>query len=228
LDYITKDIDSGASDLIISLGQDYLNHMVLNITKGIIPIPNDPSTKKDDIIKSGKKGVFYIVDEASAQGKIVLDILIKPNFFQSLGMAIATFRTKLYFPLIITPEISFELDGKTPTVVFKVKDIDMTEETLRKGLYGVATNLNAGISRKLVIKKIKQQLIPFMGSTIYKLPLKELEGLNLGKMLALSTDKMGRLNLKFKLEEVDEESRQIAKKIPALLHKLSQNKASNY
>lgn len=225
LDLITNDINSGLSDVIISLGQDHINHMVLNITKGIIPIPNDPATKKDDIIKSGKKGIFLILDDKHApQGKIVLDILIKPNFFQSLGLAIATFRTKFYFPLVISPEIFLEMKNNMPTLVFKVKDIDMTEETLRRGLFGVSTNLNRGINRKLVINKIKKQLAPFIGSTIYELPLSQFEGLNLGRVLALKSDGLGRLNLQLKLEEVDEDTRKIATSLPKIIHRLVDNK----
>jgi hypothetical protein len=225
LNMITQEIENGSSDAIISLGQDYINQMILNITKGIIPIPNDPTTKKDDMIKSGKKGVFYILEhKQAAQGKIVLDILIKPNFFQSIGLAIATLRSKLYFPLIITPEISLKMKKNIPTLIFKVKDIDMTEDTLRKGLYGVGTNLNKGINRKLVIKKIKQQLSPFIGSTIYELPINHFEGLNLGRVLALNSDGLGRLNLKLKLEEVDEDTRKIATNLPNLIYNLAQTK----
>ncbi len=225
LDQITTDINLGKSDIILSLAQDYINHMILNITKGIIPLPNDPSTKKDDLIKSGKKGVFYILDDNSgSQGKIVMDILIKPNFFKSLGMAIATFRSRLYFPLIIIPEVSIEMKGNTPQMVFKVKDIDMTEETLRKGLHGVGTNLNKGINRKLVIKKIKQQLNPFIGSIIHTLALTQLEGLNIGKITSLASDGMGRLNLNINLNEVDDDARKIANEIPKLIHKVVSRK----
>jgi hypothetical protein len=219
LDKITNDIRNGNTDLIISLGQDYINHLILNVTKGIIPIPNDPNTKKDDLIKSGKKGVFYILDgNSNSQGKIVMDILVKPNFFQSFGMAVATFRTKLYFPLIIIPEISLEMKNNTPSLVFKVKDIDMSEDTLRQGLHGVGTNLNKGISRKLVIHKIKQQLTPFIGSVIHTLSLTQLEGLNIGKIVKLSSDGMGRLNLNINLSEVDEDTREIARELPKLIH----------
>jgi len=221
LDKITNDIRTGKSDLILSLGQDYINHLILNVTKGIIPIPNDPNTKKDDLIKSGKKGVFYILDDNSnSQGKIVMDILIKPNFFQSIGMAVATFRTKLYFPLIIIPEISLGMKNNTPSLVFKVKDIDMSEDTLRQGLHGIGTNLNKGISRKLVINKIKQQLNPFIGSVIHTLPLTQLEGLNIGKIVKLTSDGMGRLNLSINLNEVDEDTRKIARELPKLIHEL--------
>ena len=225
LDQITTDINLGKSDIILSLAQDYINHMILNITKGIIPIPNDPSTKKDDLIKSGKKGVFYILDDNSgSQGKIVMDILIKPNFFQSLGMAIATFRSRIYFPLIIIPEVTIEMKGNTPHLVFKVKDIDMTEETLRQGIHGVGTNLNKGINRKLVIKKIKKQLNPFIGSIIHTLALTQLEGLNIGKITSLASDGMGRLNLNIHLNEGDEDARKIANEIPKLIHKVVSRK----
>lgn len=221
LNNITNEIKAGKSDLIVSLGQDYINHLILNITKGIIPIPNDPSTKKDDIIKSGKKGVFFILDDNSGeQGKLVMDILIQPNFFQKLGLAITTFRSKFYFPLIIMPEISLEMKNNIPSLVFKVKDIDMSEETLRKGLHGVETNLNKGINRKLVINKIKQQLNPFIGSVIHTIPLTQFEGLNLGKIATLQSDNMGRLNMNINFHEVDEDTRKIATELPKIIHDL--------
>jgi hypothetical protein len=220
LDLITSEIKSGSSDIIVSLGQDYINHLIYNITKGHLELPNDPSTKKDDIIKNGKKGIFLILEDQANQGKVVVDILVKPNFFLSLGMAIATFRSKLYFPLILIPEIVVEMKNNIPNLVIKIKDIEMSEETLRKGLHGVTSNLNKGINRKLVIKKIKEQLSPMIGSTLKSLPITHLEGLNLNSVSSLSSDRMGRLNLKINLRKGTEEGKTLAQLLPKTLKKL--------
>ena len=225
LDLITNEIKYGSTDIIISLGQDYINHLIYNITKGHLELPNDPTTKKDDVIKNGKKGIFLILeDQAAGQGKVVIDILVKPNFFQSLGLAIATFRSKLYFPLILVPEIVVEMKNNIPNLIIKIKDIDMTEETLRNGLYGVTSNLNKGINRKLVIKKIKQQLFPMIGSTLKSIPITHLEGLNLNSVSSLSSDKMGRLNLKINFRMGTEEGRNLAELLPKTLKKLLNKK----
>ena len=220
LDLITSDIKSGSSDIIVSLGQDYINHLIYNVTKGHIELPNDPSTKKDDMIKNGKKGIFLILEDQADQGKVVVDILVKPNFFLSLGLAIATFRSKLYFPLILIPEIVVEMNNNIPNLVIKIKDIDMSEETLRKGLHGVTSNLNKGINRKLVIKKIKEQLSPMIGSTLKSLPITHLEGLNLNSVSSLSSDRLGRLNLKINLRKGTEEGKTLAQLLPKTLKKL--------
>jgi hypothetical protein len=223
LSNIKEEIQKGEADIILSLGQDYINHLIYNVTKGQLDLPNDPSTKKDDIIHNGKKGVFLILEDPSAtQGKIAIDIMIQPKFFQKIGLAIATFKTKLYFPLIISPKISTELINGIPHLVIQVNDIDMTEETLRQGLYGIATNLNKGISRKLVIKQIKKQLSPFIGSKIKSIPLQSLAGLNPGAITNLESDKMGRLNLKISLNQDNPEAGKFLRAIPGLLKKITQ------
>jgi hypothetical protein len=222
LEHIKSEIQKGELDLILSLGQDYINHLIYNVTKGHLELPNDPSTKKDDIIHNGKKGVFLILeDEHSPQGKIAIDIMIKPNFFQKIGLAIATFKTKLYFPLVITPSITTEIINGMPNLVIKVSDIDMSEETLRKGLYGITTNLDKGISRKFVIKQIKKQLSPFIGSKIKTIPLNPLQGLNPGAISSLESDKMGRLNFKISLNEENPESNKFLKALPGLMKKIT-------
>ena len=225
LDLIKSEIQKGEVDLILSLGQDYINHLIYNVTKGHLDLPNDPATKKDDIIHNGKKGVFLILeDEKAAQGKIAIDILIKPNFFQKIGLAITTFKTKLYFPLIVTPQISTVLKDGIPNLIIKVSDIDMSEETLRKGLYGIATNLDKGISRKFVIKQIKKQLSPFIGSTIKTIPLNTLQGLNPAVISSLESDKMGRLNFKISLKQDNPESVKLLKALPGLLKRITAKK----
>ncbi len=226
LDLVTEDIRNGRHDLIVSLGQDYINHMVYNITKGHVDLPNDPSSKMDDMISNGKKGVFLVLDNAQEQqGKVVVDIMIKPKFFMSLGLAIATLKTKLYFPIIIVPELDFEMKNNIPQLVIKVKDIDMTEETLRKGLYGVASNLNKGISRKLVINKIRQTLSPMIGSVLKSIPLPGLEGLNPKQVSSLESDGLGRLNLKVNLRSTNLTGKSLAEILPKVIGGLIKKKS---
>ena len=116
------------------------------------------------------------------------------------------------------------MKNNIPNLIIKIKDIDMTEETLRNGLYGVTSNLNNGINRKLVIKKIKQQLFPLIGSTLRSIPITHLEGLDLNSVSSLSSDKMGRLNLKINLRKGTEEGRNLAELLPKTLKKLLNKK----
>ncbi len=221
LSLITEEIRNSNTDVILSLGQDYINTLVHTVTKGKISLPNDPSTKSDDIITNGKKGVFLILDKKEEQqGKIVVDIMVKPKFFQSIGLAIATFRTKLYFPLILVPELSVKMKNNIPTLVVKVKDIDMTEETLRNGLYGVDSNLNKGISRKLVLKKIRAILSGLQNSVLAELPINNLEGINLANVTSVESDGLGRLNIKLDLETKSDDGRRLAEVLPKTLKKL--------
>jgi hypothetical protein len=221
LNLITEEIRNGKTDVILSLGQDYINTLIHTITKGKISLPNDPSTKSDDIITNGKKGVFLILDKKEEQqGKIVVDIMVKPKFFQSIGLAIATFRTKLYFPLILVPELTVIMKNNIPTLVVKVKDIDMTEETLRNGLYGVDSNLNKGISRKLVLKKIREILSDLQNSVLAELPINNLQGINLGNVTSVESDGIGRLNIKLDLETKSDDGRRLAEVLPKTLKKL--------
>ena len=221
LSLITEEIRNGKTDIILSLGQDYINNLVHTIIKGKINLPNDPTTKNDDIITNGNKGVFLILDNKDEnQGKIVVDIMVKPRFFQSIGLAIATFRTKLYFPLILVPELTVEMKNNIPTLVIKIKDIDMSEETLRNGLYGVASNLNKGISRKLVLKKIRTILSKLLNSKVAELPISQLEGINLGNVSSVESDGIGRLNIKLDLETSTDDGRKLAEVLPKSLKKL--------
>ena len=116
------------------------------------------------------------------------------------------------------------MKNNIPNLIIKIKDIDMTEETLRNGLYGVTSNLNNGINRKLVIKKIKQQLFPLIGSTLRCIPITHLEGLDLNSVSSLSSDKLGRLNLKINLRMGTEEGRNLAELLPKTLKKLLNKK----
>jgi hypothetical protein len=226
LSNITQEITEGKTDVVLSLGQDYINHLIHVITKGKINLANDPEVKSDELITNGKKGVFLILDKKEeTQGKIVVDIMIKPKFFQSIGLAIATFRTKLYFPLILVPELKVIMKNNIPTLVIKVKDIDMTEETLRHGLYGVNSNLNKGINRKLVLKKIRATLSKMQDSTLAELPIGHLEGINLSNVTAVESDGIGRLNIKLDLETESEDGRKLAEVLPNTLKKLLAKKS---
>ncbi len=195
LSTITEEIRSGRADLVVSLGQDYLNHSVHVATRGHLELPNDPTTRSDDIISNGRKGVFLMLDGPEQQGRLVVDIMVKPRFFQAVGLAVATFRTKLYFPLVIVPELKVEEVAGVPNLVVRVADIDLSEETLRRGIDGVASNLNRGISRKLVLKKVRKILSPMIGRTIQTLPLQGLEGVSPESVIRLESDHLGRLNL---------------------------------
>jgi hypothetical protein len=196
---ITDEIASGRADAVVSLSQDFINHSILTLTRGQIAFPNDPSTRKDDIIQNGKKGVFLILDQTgSEQGKIVVDVLVQPRFFQKLGLSLLTFKKKIYFPLVITPEVGFEVIHSIPHLVVKVKDFDLTEETLKFGIYGVQSNLHKGILNRVLIQKIRKTLVPMLGTPLFSLPLNQLSGLDPSTVLSIRSDRMGRLNLNLK------------------------------
>ena len=71
------------------------------------------------------------------QGKLVIDMFARDKLFMRVASAIVTGRSKYNFPLVMTPEIVIEMKDDIPTLVVKAKSIDITEETLRKGVYGV-------------------------------------------------------------------------------------------
>lgn len=198
---ITSEIRDGNADVVLGLGQDFLNESIFTATRGRLEFPNDPKTRTDDWIHPGRSGVFIMLDRADQTfGRFVVDLEVKPGFFGTLGLAIATFKKKLYFPLVVIPELKIvKGEDGVPALSLTVRDFDLSDETLRNGIDGVPSNLNRGINRKWLIGKIRKILAPSVGRELKRIPLPALEGIDIERAGSLASDGLGRLVIKMKL-----------------------------
>ena len=200
---ITRLIRDGEADAVVGLGQDFINEAIFTATRGQITLPQNPDSKVDDWVHIGRSGVFLMLDRSEEkQGRVVIDLEVKPGFFPSMALALTTLKRKLRFPVVIHPEWSIIETAEGPELSLKIRDFDLSDETLRNGIDGVPSNLNKGINRKWLINKIRKVLAPSVGQEIKRIPLHMLQGIDLGKML-LESDGMGRLVLKMKFEGGD-------------------------
>jgi hypothetical protein len=200
---ITRIIRESEADAVIGIGQDFINESIFTATRGHIELPKNPDSKVDDWVQMGRSGVFLMLDRPEEkQGRVVIDLEVKPGFFPSLALALATLKRKLRFPVVIRPQWSIEETAEGPELSLKIADFDLSEETLRNGIDGVPSNLNKGINRKWLINKIRKVLSPSIGQEIRRIPLHMLQGLDLSR-LVLESDGLGRLVLRMKFEEGD-------------------------
>ncbi len=200
---ITRTIRDGEADAIVGLGQDFINESIFTATRGQIELPQNPDSKMDDWIHIGRSGVFLMLDRPEEKlGRVVIDLEVKPGFFPSIALALATLKRKLQFPVVIRPEWVIVESDEGPELSLRIRDFDLSDETLRNGIDGVPSNLNQGINRKWLIKKIRQVLAPSVGKEIKRIPLHMLQGMDLGKVV-LESDGRGRLVLKMKFESGD-------------------------
>jgi hypothetical protein len=202
LSAIDLQIREGRADAVVGLNQDFINEALFVATRGWIDLPQTGDARADDWIRPGRSGVFLMLDRGEEKfGRLVVDLEVKPSFFPSIGLMLATLKRKLRFPVVIRPEISV-VDGEGgPELSLKIQDFDLSEETLRNGVDGVPSNLNRGINRKWLINKIRKVLAPSIGKEIKRIPLGMLQGMKIAPMTELKSDGMGRLNLWLKFED---------------------------
>ncbi len=200
---ITRLIHDGEADAMVGLGQDFINESIFTATRGHIELPQNPDSKVDDWVRIGRSGVFLMLDRPEEkQGRVVIDLEVKPGFFPSIALALATLKRKLQFPVVIRPEWTLVETGEGPELSLRIRDFDLSDETLRNGIDGVPSNLNKGINRKWLINKIRRVLAPSVGKEIKRIPLHMLQGVDLSRFV-LESDGMGRLVLKMKFASGD-------------------------
>ena len=130
----------------------------------------------------------------------------------------------------MTPEISFEIREDIPTLVVKIKDVDMTDETLENGMYGVPSNLGKGRFKKMVKNMVRDSLKGLVNSTQAEIPLPQLKGLNVTDVFQIKSDGHGRLNLMLDLSPKRSKARLFTRKLPHVIAnflKKDENAVSN-
>lgn len=205
--FIHNKIQNLEESLIISIDQDFLNGAIATYIEGR---KKELLTDVPEYVSIGEKGVFLQFDDKN-QGKLVIDMLARDKFFMRVASALVTGRSKYYFPLVMTPEISIEMKADVPTLVVKAKDIDITEDTLRNGIYGVPSNLDKGWSKKFVLKTVKNEMKPTIGSTLFEYPLVDFKGVDLSKLAKVQSDGHGRLNIMVNLLAYADQRKKLAK-----------------
>jgi hypothetical protein len=233
--YVKKDLNKSnellhsqiASDrntFIISLDQDFINQgmsIYLKENEKELLEGNVPS-----YMKFGKHGGFVIFDD-EFQGKLVLDLLAREKFFKRMLMTVATGRSKYFFPGVLIPEFSMVLKKNIPHLVVKIKDIDISDETLMDGAYGIPSNLDRGWLKKLVTKYVRNEFKASVGTVLQELPLPMLSGLNIQDVLEIKSDGHGRLNIMMDLSPASPEGRKFTYQLPKVISEIVKNAKKN-
>ncbi|MBT7608892.1 MAG: hypothetical protein HN576_03995 [Bacteriovoracaceae bacterium] len=214
--FIFDEISNDRHSLIISISQELINNALAAYVKGkeeTLLEGNAP-----EYAKIGKKGIFIIFDDEN-QGKIIMDLYARDKFWMRAITGIVTGRQKFFFPIVMIPEISFVIKDKIPTLVVKIKDVDMSDKTLDNGIYGVPSNLGKGRFKKLVKKEVRASLADLVNKTQLELPLPQLKGLNINDVLKIKSDGYGRLNLMLDLSPKHSKARLFTRKLPHVIAK---------
>jgi hypothetical protein len=224
LEKIHSQIASDRNTFVISLDQDFINHGMSIFLK-----ENEKELLEGNVpsyMHFGKHGGFVIFDD-EAQGKLVLDLLAREKFFKRMLMAIGTGRSKYYFPGVLIPEFSIVNKNKIPHLVLRIKDIDITDETLMNGAYGLPSNLDRGWLKKLVTKYVRDEFKAAIGSVLQELPLPMLQGLNISDVLEIKSDGHGRLNIMMDLSPASPEGRKFTYQLPKVIGDIVKNSKKN-
>jgi hypothetical protein len=217
-------IASDRNTLIISLDQDFINKGMSIFLKD-----NEKELLEGNVpsyMHFGQHGGFVIFDN-DEQGKLVLDLLAREKFFKRMLMAIGTGRSKYFFPGVLIPEFSIVNKNKIPHLVVKIKDVDITDDTLMNGAYGLASNLDRGWLKKLVTKYVRDEFKASIGSVLQELPLPMLEGLNISDVLEIKSDGYGRLNIMMDLSPASPEGRKFTYQLPKVISSIVKNAKKN-
>jgi hypothetical protein len=213
-DIIFEEISSDRHSLIVSVSQELINNGLAAFINGKKETLLEGSAPK--YVSIGEKGVFIIFDDKN-QGKIVMDLFAKDKFFMRTITGIVTGRQKFFFPVVMIPEISIVMKDDIPTLVVKIKDVDMSDKTLENGAYGVPSNLGKGRFKKLVKKMVKESLVELVNSTQAELPLPQMQGLNINDVFMIKSDGHGRLNLMLDLSPKHGRARLFTRKLPHVI-----------
>jgi hypothetical protein len=214
LDIIFDEIASDRHSFIISLSQELINNGLAAYVKGkeeTLLKGNAP-----EYAKIGKKGIFVIFDDKN-QGKIVMDFFAKDKFLTRTLTGVITGRQKFFFPIIMTPEISFKIKNEIPTLLVKIKDVDISDQTLENGMYGVPSNLGKGRFKKMVKNMVRDSLKDLVNSTQAEIPLPQLKGLNINDVFEIKSDGHGRLNLMLNLSPKHSQARSFTRRLPNVI-----------
>jgi hypothetical protein len=211
---IFDEISSDRHSLIISISQELINNGLAAHVKGKEETLLDGSAP--DYAKIGKNGIFLMFDDKE-QGKMVIDLYARDKFLTRTLTGVVTGRQKFYFPIVMTPEIGFVVKDEIPTLVVKIKDVDMSDDTFKNGMYGVPSNLGKGRFKKMVKKIVRESLANLPGSTLAEIPLPQLKGLNISDVFQIKSDGHGRLNLMLDLSPKHSKARLFTRKLPGAI-----------
>jgi hypothetical protein len=133
-------------------------------------------------------------------GTLYMDVKYKFSKFQGFVLG----QKGIRFPLVMKVAIRFEKHDGVPVMIIKLKEVDVSDDTLLKGfpdLKLVSTIQDIPRLKKKVVKEIRNKMIPMTGKDVIDLRYPELKGLGLETVHFLS-DGNGRMNAVMKLNDL--------------------------
>ncbi len=189
-------IDNGEANIVASISEDYVNKLlVTTYDAGLWKTMLDEAG-----VDLGDEKVFIRLDDKGDTGTLYMDVRYKFSKFQGFVLG----QKGIRFPLVLKVAIRFEKHDNLPVMIIKLKEADVSDETLSKGFPEM--NLRSTIQdvprlKKKVVKEIREKILPLMGKDVIDLRYPELKGLGLENVQFLS-DGNGRMNAVMKLEDL--------------------------
>jgi hypothetical protein len=196
LGHMTSLIEEGNANIVASISEDYVNKLIATtIDAGFWKAALDKSG-----IQLGQNKVFVRLDEKGDSGTVTMDVVYNPKKLERLALGTSQIR----FPLVAKVSIRIEKHEKTPVLIIRVNDVDVTEKTLMYGrpeLNIVSSVKDIPRLKGKVIKAIQEKLNGMKNVDILDIAYPEFSGLGLEKVDFLS-DGSGRMNAVLRLHEL--------------------------
>jgi hypothetical protein len=217
---IYDEIASDRNSLVLSFDQEFINQAINVYVKD-----RSKELLGDAVpasVSIGDQGVFLMLDDRE-QGKVNIHIKNRePKLFLRSVMTAATGRKFLEFPLIMSPEITFDMVKDVPTLKVVAKKIELSVESLKNPPYGLKSNMDKGWLKKVVLNQITNMLGDMEGETLAEIPLTQLKGLPLNEILEIRSNGYGRLNVLVDISPFSRKSQKFFKALPEVLKNLMQ------
>lgn len=185
-------IDRNDAAIVLSASEDYVNKLLVStFDAGLWS-----ETLKEYKFELGPGKMVARMDEQGETVSLYLDVVKKIKGAQRIALGAEMIR----FPLVMKASIKIENQGRTPIIIVKAEDVDLSDELLLNGRpdLGMESNIKELRMKKKVLATIKKELAAAKGEILMDLKYPELRGMGLENTY-FKSDGSGRIHAYLRL-----------------------------
>ncbi len=185
-------IDRNDAAIVLSASEDYVNKLLVStFDAGLWS-----ETLKEYKFELGPGKMVARMDEPGETVSLYLDVVKKIKGARRLALGSKFIR----FPLVIQASIKIENEGRTPIIIVKAEDVNLSDDLLLNGRpdLGMESNIKELRMKKKVLATIKKEIAAAKGDILMDIKYPELRGMGLENTY-FKSDGSGRIHAYLRL-----------------------------
>jgi hypothetical protein len=197
LEFMKELINRNDAAVVVTASEDYINKLLVSTFDAGLWT----DTLKEYDFELGPGKMVARMDQEGDTFTLYLDVIKKLKGAQRLALGAQVVR----FPLSLKTSIKIENKGRTPIIIVKAEDVDLSDELILNGRpdLGMESNISGLRMKKKVLETLKKEVSAAKGKILMDLSYPEIRGMGLENTY-FKSDGTGRMHAYLRLIDLTE------------------------